>query len=74
VESGRNADVGPKLILISTAARPPYGDRILKGPKPLELPVQQPSRFHLVINLKAPKELGLTIAPTFVARADELIK
>jgi putative ABC transport system substrate-binding protein len=46
----------------------------LKGPKPLELPVQQPSRFHLVINLKAPKELGLTIAPTFVARADELIK
>jgi putative ABC transport system substrate-binding protein len=73
-ESGGLLAYGPKLSEFSWSRAATFIDKILKGAKPADLPIEQPTKFDFVVNLKAAKQIGLTIPPNVLARADKVIR
>jgi putative ABC transport system substrate-binding protein len=73
VEAGGLMSLSPNIADIATR-RVPYVDKILKGAKPADLPIEQPAKFELVINLKTAKALGLTIPQTLLQQANQVIE
>jgi putative tryptophan/tyrosine transport system substrate-binding protein len=74
VEEGGLVAYGPRLVQIYRELIVPQLVKLLRGAKPSDMPVMQPTKFELVINLKTAKALGLTMPESFLVRADEVIE
>ena len=73
VEAGGIMSYGPNNIAAFRRTAT-FVDKILKGAKPADLPIEQPTKFEFLVNLKAAKQIGLTIPPNVLVRADKVIK